>query len=237
MNTIVPIAISQLSHGEMHRTVSTLPSILDALSDEHIQRQLLPIGQASSILLDIMQAPKGSDVTDDIHATNDELDGLIPVIISALENAVDQKAFFVEKGEAAQQVLDRIELCDRRKLQHGGYGDQLAQLETLLEDLLAESFAATLATADITPLVQHLNGLRTKLQTLLTARLQEGKATTTQTEQRKIINYRLDKLIAYLDTNIADDVDGFAAVKEPVNELFTEVMGSYRARVARKKAE
>ncbi len=234
MNTIVALAISQLSHGEMHRTVSTLPTILEALGNPLISRQLEAIEVAHSNLQALMQTAKSSHATEDIHKTNDDLDSLIPVLINGLESAIAQREFFPEKADAASVVLTRISHCDRKKLIHGSYGDQLSLLEVLVKDLLSEEFSAALATSGSQPMVLRIQTLMNQLQELLTARLQESKTTTTQTEQRKIINYRLDKLIAYIDINITDNIDGFSAVQEPVNELFTEVMGSYRSRVARK---
>ncbi len=235
MNTIVSLSLSKLSTGEVHHTVSALSSILDGLrGDPHIERQLLPIEQANRFAQEIMQAPKASSKTDVINSTDDELDSLLPVIVNSLEVAVAQSAFFPEKADAAERLLTRIALCDKQKLFYGGYGDQAAQLENLLGDLLGETFAAALALSGIAPLVNHLQELHKTLQQLLTERLQEEKLSSNRREQRKIINYRLDKLIAYLDANITDKVDGFPAVQEPVNELFTEVMALYKGRMTRK---
>ncbi len=236
MNAIEPLSLSKLGTGLLQSTSTRLASIVAPLELNHpvISRQVSEIKTAVGMLVEIDRTPRASDVTETINADDNDIDSLLPMIINNLESSIEMKQFNVKKGEAAEAQLKLIEQRDRKALISGGFVDQGNELTTLLTDMFEPSNDESRIASGIDQMIQLVKTKFESLQINLERRLNEGKQVTSTAEQKKILRYRLDRLLAYIDVNVVDQVDGFDAVKTPVNELIAEVMGQYRASVTRK---
>jgi len=237
MNVIEPLSLSKLPTGLLQNASTRLVSIVEPLEPNHpvIARQSSEIKSAAGMLVEIDRTPRASDVTGTINADDGDIDSLLPMIINNLESSIEMKQFNKEKGEAAETQLKLIDQRDRKALLHGGFVDQGKELTSLLADILDPSNDESRIASGIDQMVQLVNTKFESLQINLERRLNEGNLKSTTTEQKKILRYRMDRLLAYIDVNVVDNVEGFEAVKTPVNELITEIMGLYRAKVTRKE--
>ncbi len=236
MNAIKTISLSRLTVNELSRTGTSLTSITESLmTDAYIARQVHEITGSLSTVRKIKSTDLASGFTDGIHDTDHDVDELLPMIEDDLKSSVNKKRFFKAKGESAERILKLIALRDRKKLFYGGYTDQGEEIRTLFSDLFSPEYDAHREASGAAPLFDTLKERFTTLSELLQARLDEDSMPSTQREQKRILRYRIEKLISYIDTNIVDKVEGFEAIHTPLNELITDVMGEYKARVTRKE--
>lgn len=237
MNTTTPIALTMLNANLLGRTSTSLVSIVNSLATDHpfIARQVQGITTAQETIHGLKSTTQESEHTVEIHEIDAEIDAVLPVIEDDLESSSNKKMFFRAKGESAEKLLDLWKLRDRRKLIYGGYADQGEEIRILLKDVFDPAMDADRTASGSEPLFIYLKEKFARLNELLELRLTRGNSETTQREQRKIMHYRIDKLIAYIDANILDNVEGFADIQTPINELFTEVMAQYKAEKTRKE--
>lgn len=235
MEVISPISLSCLNVKELSRTGNTLISILEPLMvDEYIARQVHQISEAMNILMEIKSTPQGSELTDEIHEVDHDVDELLPICEDDLKSSISKKRFFPAKGEAAERLLKLFDMRDRRTLMHGGYTDQGNEIRILFKDLFSPEYDADRLASEASPIFDTLKERFEKLSELLEARLNEGNLPSTQKEQKGILRYRIETLLTYLDSNIYDEITGFDAVSTPVNELVKDIMAEYKARITRK---
>lgn len=236
MNTVKKIALSRLNPVELSHTGTLLCSFMEPLlSDAHVSRQVHAITDALNELMKIANTPQGSELTDEIHDEDHEVDELLLICLDDLESSISKKRFFPMKAEAAAALKVLFDKRDRKKLLFGGYTDQGNEIRSLFSELFSEPFKTYREESGAAPIFNELKARFARLSELLEARLNEGKLPTTSKEQRGILRYRLGKLLSYIDVNIFDDIAGFADVKTPVNELITDIMSQYRARMTRKE--
>ncbi len=236
MNAIKSISLSCLNINELSRTGTSLTTLTESLmTDVYIARQVSAITGSLSTVRKIKSTDLASGFTDGIQDADHDVDELLPMIETDLKSSVDKKRFFQAKGESAEALLKLFQLRDRKKLFFGGYTDQGEEIRTLFSDLFSSKYDVHRETSGAAPLFDTLKERFTTLSELLQARLDEESMPSTQREQKRILRYRLDKLIAYIDTNVVDEVEGFDAIHAPLNELITDVMGEYKARVSRKE--
>ncbi|MGM0443694.1 MAG: hypothetical protein ACQEQV_05850 [Fibrobacterota bacterium] len=234
MNHLKEIALSRLTTGEVRQTASRMISVVDPLmSDAYVARQTQAVQDALDMLIRIDNTPAGSDLTDAIHRADDEVDRLLPLIESHLENSAGMGEFMPQQGDAAQVLLQLFEKRDRRKMIYGSYNDQSNEVESLFAELFADEYAQERTDSGIEALLTRLKASYEERNRLLEARLREDDIPTTTREQKQIIRYRLDALLHFLDTNIVDEIEGYPALAAPINELITDIMAQYRARLTR----
>ncbi len=235
MNTLDRISLSQLSYSMLDHLATTTLSFVDSLApDPYVERQLVPINAALSILRQLKGRQVKSDLTPQISEADEMVDSLLPMLEDALKNASAQRLFIAERADSADRVLALLKQCDRTKLFYGGYSDQGAELATLFQKVFAPENRDYLAKAGVAAICTALQEHNEKLHALREARLNEESFGTTSREQLGILRHRLEALLTYIDTNIADEVDGFPPLQQPLNELIGEVMAEYRASVTRK---
>jgi len=238
VNTIQSISLSQFNTGEFIDTSSQLVSIVEPLvvSDQFIARQVSQIKESVETLVTIERTPRGSDLTDLIAGDDSEQDILVALIWDHLETGAKSGAFFPEKAEACSTILKFYENRNREVLLRGSLRTQGVEMRALLADLLDLDQVDNLITAGIDQMVAKLNELFESLQAHREARNNEGNLPSTKTDEKKILRYRLDKMLSYIDCNILDEVAGFESVRTPVNEVISKVMAQYRARTTRKES-
>ncbi len=238
MNAIKSISLSGLSINELSRTGTSLITLTEPLMDDtYVARQIDAITGSLSTVRKIKSTDLASGFTDGIQDADHDVDELLPMIETDLKSSVEKKRFFQVKGESAETLLKLFRLRDRKKLFFGGYTDQGEELRTLFTDLFSPEYDAHREASGAAPLFDMLKVRFEELSSLLQARLDEESMPSTQREQKRILRYRLDRLIAYIDTNVVDEVEGFDAIHAPLNELITDVMGEYKARVSRKEKQ
>lgn len=236
MSSINPISLSQLSTKELQKTATVLPSILEQLAEKHayIARNVSCINEAVDILVDIDNTPRGSELSEIIEADDGMLDAVLPLCKDHLESAAKLIKYYPVQGEASQELLKLWEKRDQKALLHGGYTAQGKEMTALLKDIFDPSQDENRAASGAEPMLNDAKNYYESLQRNLEARLNEEKLPSTQKEQKKILRYRLDLLLSYIEGNVTDGIKDFESIKTPVNELITEVMSEYRSRVTRK---
>ncbi len=235
-NVIESLSVSRLTTSELIDTSSQLISITQTLAEQHafIARQSSALDLSIGALVDIERTPLGSDRTEMINSDDAQQDMLVALIEDHLEAGAKTEAFFPEKASACKVLLSFYGNRDRETLMRGSLRDQGVEMRALLADLLDPSQDENRTASGCEPMIQKLNEVFLSLQKNREARNNEGNLPTSTTEQKRILRYRIDKLLSFIDVNIIDGIEGFDTVKTPVNELITEVMSEYRARVTRK---
>ncbi len=236
MSIIQQISLSQFTTKELQKTATVLPSIVNELAETHpyIARNVSHISNAVDILVDIDNTIRGSELSDVIDSDDDELDSLLPLCKDHLETAVKSIKYYPLPAAASVELLKLWNKRDQKELVHGGYSSQGKEVTALLKDIFHPSQDENRAASGVEPMLLDVKASFESLQKNLEARLNEGNFPSTQKEQKKILRYRLDLLLSYIDGNVTDGINEFEAVKTPVNELITEMMSEYRSRVTRK---
>jgi ATP-dependent protease HslVU (ClpYQ) peptidase subunit len=80
-----------------------------------------------------------------------------------------------------------------------------------------------------------LKNAREQLISLSDARRRKNQPDTTLTQQHDEMRHRLEVALVVADANCSDAVAGYESLADPPNELITEVMSRYRARMTRAK--
>ena len=237
MSMLPELPLTKLSGSELIRTATTFCSHLGTIkNDPYLTRNTTAIQSAVQQLRVLDSVVIASEKTTLIEEIDNEIDDLIPVILNDLKTISSKKKFIPVKAEAAETLLAIFYKRDRRKLIYGSYADQGHELETLFQEMDTPLLQQACQVAEILPMYALLKEKHAHLKALLEARHNEASQETTTRAQRQIIRYRLDAMIGYVDTNIADAVDGFATVKTPLSELFIEVGAGVKSRATRKES-
>ncbi len=228
--------MSQLTTSELLKSGKTLVSITQPLVPTHpfIDRQTVGINDAITNLTNVDNEVRAHEETEEIRRLDGSVDMLIPLIEDDLRGSVKKAAFARAASESAEIILNLFAKRDRQKLIYGSYADQGREADALFAELFSPEYTEHLEKSNIKDMADALLRDYTELQKLLKQRLNEGNYTTTQKEEKTKLRYRMDKLLSHIDANILDNVDGFAAIETPVNEMVTEIMSDYKKRVTRK---
>jgi hypothetical protein len=239
MNVIDPVSLSQLNSGEMIDTSSQLVSIVKPLTKNHdyIARQVFQIKASLKALVSIERTPGESEPTDPISGDDNDLDMLIALIWETLESGEKSGEFFRAKAIACQELLKFFKKRNREVLLRGSFSDQRVEVSALLSDLLHDSQALNRTASRVGGMIFRLAEIFEAQQDHPDDRNSDDNLPSTKREEKKILRYRLEKLLAFVDVNIVDKVDGFEAVKSPVNEVINGIMSGYRARVMKTNSE
>jgi len=229
--------LTRLDPDSLAQAGESLCSIVSDLKTESfVTRQTAAIHGALGLPRVISNTVRTSDKTETIGALDDEIDELLLVFISNLESAIKNTRFEPKKAEAAKPLLAIVQKRNRQNLIHGGYIPQGEEIRTLFDDILKPELKELRETAGVEPVLAIIKNNFDQLSTLLDARAGEGNLPTTQKEQRRILRYRIDKLLSFLDANITDNVDGYAPLKDKVNGFITDLMAKVDAAKTRKES-
>ncbi len=237
MNTIKPISISQLNTDELIKTGRSITTLTNSLREAYpfVDRHITAIKVSLGDIATIDGTEQKKESTKSVQYLDERLDKLLPLIESDLEGSVAKKEFFPTKATAAEAILALFQKRDRKKLFFGSYVAQGREMEALKKELYSSEYEPHIENSGIADLFEALLDTYSDLTYSLNERLNEGNLSTTLKEQKGILRYRLDKLISYIDVNILDNIDGFSVVQTPINELVTEIMSDYKARMTRKE--
>lgn len=238
MSAIEDLSLSQMTTNELSTTGSSLVTIITPLRDDtFIDRVATRIMTTVEQYSMIPGTPQAKEDSSNIQGMDAEIDRILPMLETTLKANVEQFAYFREKALASKELLKGFELCDRRELMYGNYANQEAQLNKLFSHVLADSMTANREASGTAPIWTALKKWNDKLRELLVKRLNSGKLEVTSKDVRRELKYRIEGMLSYLEMNITDEIEGFPAVQDSVNELIAEVMGKVRARKTRKENE
>ena len=237
MNHLKALSLSQLTTSELLSGSKNIVAITESLmaTDPYISRQVGGLNGAITSLADIDNEERTNEHTQAIRTLDAEVDILLPLIEDDLKGTIKKAVFNPDSALSAEALLLLFNKRDRTKLIYGSYVDQGREINALFAELFAPEYATHLSIAGIEPMTSKLNSTYSQLQGLLNERLNQGNFETTQKEQKRVLRYRLDKLLSYLEANVHDNIDGFSVIETPVNELITDIMADYRARQTRKE--
>lgn len=237
MNTIEPLSLTRFTTNELVKTGKGVADLAEQLAatSPFIARNVSAIKATLATIAEIDNKDPKKSHTDEIVELDRKLDALLPVTEGALLSNVKSADFFPEKGAASAVIIAAFEKRDRQALFHGSYSAQGREMSALLQEIYAEENAQHRTDSGCAPQLDALNDTFTRLNVLINERRSEGNLPSTLKEQKSILRYRVERLLSYIDANILDEVEGFAEIKTPMNQLVTEIMSEYRARMTRKK--
>ncbi len=237
MNTIQSISLSQFQTSELIQTGTSSLFIAQPLAETHphIARQTMAIKTALDTLIEIDNTSQKSEHSAPIKELDNNVDELLPLIVSDLESNVKKKRFYRVRAESSEVILNLFAKRDRQKLYYGGYTSQGREISALFSELFSPEFEMHRANSGIGDLFDALKENFDELTIKLDARLHEGNLITSTKEAKGMLRYRLETLFTYVDANILDKVDGFESLETPMNELVSRMMSEYRARITRKE--
>ncbi len=237
MNIVKPISLSQITTSELLKGGKSLLSITESLTLTYtfVARQRAGIEDAIAKLAMVDNEERTHENTPEIRQLDGSVDMLIPLIEDDLQGTVKKAAFMPDAADSAKKILELYAKRNRKKLIYGSYTDQGREADALFSELFSDEFTDHRNIAGISAMADKLLADYTELQKLLNERLNQGNFATTQKEQKGLLRYRMDKLLSHIDVNIFDEVEGFPAIETPVNELITEIMSEYKARITRKE--
>lgn len=237
MNTVDAISVSRLSTNELVKCAKGIDSIVEHLLEESgfIKRNTEVIKNSLVEIANIDNRELTKEETEEITALDDKLDTLLPITQNALESNVNSGDFFPEKADASEAFLNAYAKRNRKDLFYGSYSAQGREVSALIQEIFAPENDQNRLNSGCVPYFDAINDIFSQLNTLLDKRRRRGNLPTTLKEQKGILRYRIERIISYVDANILDNVEGFSALQTPLNELITEVMAEYKARMTRKK--
>lgn len=237
MNKLKPLSQSLLSASQLQRIATQTMIITQPLveSDPFIKKQHEELTESSNNIDKIYAYSSINKKTEELLEADDMMDNIITGIRDYLKGLISLHLFEPAKASAAETILEHMDSYGP-KLFYGGYEKQAALIPAFVKSVKDEEFAPMLTTAGIAHLIDGLDLSSQKVIRLYQEKLQASqRPDSTMAEEKKILRYRINGLLSYLDVNIVDQVDAFVPMETPLNELITDVMGQLRAKQTRKE--
>ncbi len=173
------------------------------------------------------------DITEELTAADEDQDQILIAIRETCKAKVASAFFNKNAADEGGKVLDVMDDFGK-DLIYGSYEKQCATIPAFITRMAEPKNAESAQKVGIAPFVTALAPAHAKFKDLYNQKLTETEVpTTTIKVETKKLRYRLDALLPYIDAQITDSVDEFAALKAPMNQLITEVMSQVRARKTR----
>lgn len=237
MNLLKPVSQSQFSTTLLQffamKTMGLIAPLTE--SDAYLQNQKVAIEGATSAIDTLLAHSKVNEKTAELAEEDDVQDEILIGIRDYLKGIIGLRQFDAVKADASEKILQKMNSYGADLL-YGGYEKQAALVPSFLNSMKEPLFATAIELVGIGHLIEGLTTSHDKVTVLYQEKLKATvKPDTTMREEKKIIRYRLDLLLSYIEGNLADGVSAFTALEDPMNELITDVMSQYRAQQTRKE--
>lgn len=176
-----------------------------------------------------------SDSVASVGEADDVQDTILIAIRETCKAKISTAMFNANAAEAAEDILDIMGEYGR-DLIYGNYEQQSVAIPSFSAKMKVPANAEKAQKAGVKTYLDALDPAHAEFQNLLNIKL-TGTETpaTTVTDEKKVIRYRVDSLLSYLDVQIADGIEPYTALKEPMNILITDVMSRMKTRLTRKE--
>ncbi len=203
-------------------------------SNDFINDQHVAMGKSITMIDKIHAYSQVNKKTEDFTRADDVLDDVLTGIRDYLKGAVSLRRFDQNKGDAAERIIHHMESYGK-ELFYGSY-DKQADLVPSFVKSVREQYAEDLETAVMAHLIDGLSLASEAVINLYNEKLgAQKKPESTMADEKKVIRYRIDGLLSYLDVRITDAIEAYVPLQETLNELITEVMTHVRANQTRKE--
>lgn len=239
MNRLKPLSLSQLTVSQLRNIAIQTMLITKTLveTDPHIKKQHEVMTKSSDTIDQIYTHSKVNEKTEELDQADNVQDDVLTGIRDYAKGLISLKRFNTDTAEAAEKIVNHMESYGP-ELFYGGYKKQSDLVPTFVKAMRNEEFAPLVETAGISHLIDGLDISSKRVIELYQEKLQAStKPDSTLTEEKKVLRYRINGLLTYLDLNITDGVEAFVPMETPLNELITDAMTEIRAKQTRKESK
>lgn len=235
MKQLKPLSHSQLSTEELQFFALQAMGLIQPLSgsSEFLARQHTHLENATDSVEQLTGLSRRSELSPLVAGADDKQDALMIAIRETAQAKVAARIISEAAADAGEKVLQTIEGFGK-KLIYGSYEEQSVAIPSFIAKMSTPEMSDTVEKAGVKKFLEVLSPVHEEFQELFKEKLNmPDLPKTTLAEEKRKIRYRLGGLLAYIELQIADSVELYVKLKEPMNALITEVMARKRARDTR----
>jgi len=221
----------------MHRISTGAISITQSVCEgsEYLTRHRDALLEAVNDLRTIQNLTPTNSITNSIDELETKQDSLLLNAKRMLESQMDDAMAEVFPGKAEVSKLIYSLFAKRTNdLYYGSYTRQQFEISAIFEELFAPALDIAREESGLAPLFESIKTVNSELLSAMEERLNAPKQEKSTREVKKVMRFRLDKILKHIAGNCVDRIEPFMAIADPVNDLITENMALYRARKTRR---
>lgn len=239
MRILKPLSHSKLSTTQIHFFTLNLLDFIAPFreKDPLLNNQYKVLERSCDAIGTLLSLSRKNAKTKELLDTDNRQDQLLRGIRDYLKGLCAISQFDKERAVASEKVLKIIQSFGR-DLFYGSYTKQAALISSFIHTMREPAWHPVLESAGITHMINELEETYTRVQNIHIEKLEAAvRPNTSIKKEKRVLQYRISLLLPYLEIHLADRNEAYLALEEPLNNLITDVMKQYHAKISRKNKQ